>query len=419
MARLRCVSSPFQYDPPARVQESRRPVTRELARGRADQGRVDAGFAGGPFGRVGLDLGGELVEAMTVLLDECPVVTAFRDEYVHPREQQREVGAGPDRQPVLRLARGDGEARVDNDDGDAPLDRAGEFLHLRVVHVLAQVRSDQDQTIGVLDVGRLGRAQAGAEGQHESDIARAAALRVRRTGEIDRTPALQHVLEEALANPVRDGGDRFRAVLRLDLLHPVGDVDEGLVPRHRCPFLLAALPAADQRLLQAIRIVMRADGAGAARAQPAAALRILRVAFELPQLAVANVGDSTAAPETHVAVRGDRRDTLGRSVGGTRDAGKRRELCRSGGSGERRGGDLEEASAGQVFHGRVFPGARPVTPRPIVSAAWSGSSGVSLVAPLDCSATSAQCDSSHKERGALHILCASASFCVAVQRFRP
>ena len=48
-----------------------------------------------------------------------------------------------------------------------------EFLHLRVVHVLAEVRADEHQAIGVLDVGGLGRAEAGAEGEREADVARA------------------------------------------------------------------------------------------------------------------------------------------------------------------------------------------------------------------------------------------------------
>ena len=288
-----------------------------------------------------------------MLLDEPAIVAALGYQHVHPPEQQREIGAGRNRQPVFRLARGHREARIDDNDRDAPLDCVGEFLHLRVVHVLAQVRSDQHETIGVLDVGRLRRAEAGAERQRETDVARTSALRVRGAGEVDRAPALQHVLEEALADPVRDGGDRFRAVLRLDLLHPVGDVDESFVPGHRRPLLLATLAAADQRLLQPIRVVVRADGAGSARAEPAAALRVLRVAFELPQLAVADVRDSAAAPETHFAESGYGRDALGRRVGGVGDAGKRLPLRRCGNAGERRGGDFQKAPAGDVFHGWV------------------------------------------------------------------
>jgi len=60
------------------------------------------------------------------------------------------------------------------------LHRLRELLHLRVVHVLAQVRADQHQAIGIPDVGRFGRADAGTEGEQEADVARAAALRIRR-----------------------------------------------------------------------------------------------------------------------------------------------------------------------------------------------------------------------------------------------
>ena len=247
-----------------------------------------------------------------MLLDEGLVVAAFADEQVHPCQQQRQVGAGLDRQPVLGLARRDREARVDHDHRHAPLDRLGELLHLRVVHVLAQVRADQHQAAGVADVGRLGRADAAAEGQLEADVARAAALRIRRPGVVDDAVALQHVLDEALPEAVVEQRDRLRAVLGLDLAHALGDVAEGLVPARRPSTPPCRARRRGQRLADAVRVVVRTDGAGAARAQPAVALRILRVALELPQLAVAHVGDAAAAPEAHLAEGGDGRHRAGR-----------------------------------------------------------------------------------------------------------
>ncbi len=153
-APLRVVAVPVHA--PAGVHDRRWPMAREFARGNADQVRVDAGFRRRPFGGVRLDLGGELVEAVAVFRDERLVVAALDHQHVHPREQQREIGARLDRQPVLGLAGRYREARIDDDDRNAPFDRLGEFLHLRVVHVLAEVRPDQDQAVGVLDVGGLG-----------------------------------------------------------------------------------------------------------------------------------------------------------------------------------------------------------------------------------------------------------------------
>ena len=301
------------------MHEARRPGVRQLARRDADRLGVEPRFLRRPLRRAVLDFGGELVEAVAVLLDERTVVAVFGDEHVAPGEHQREIGAGPDRQPVLRLARRDREARIDDDDGDASLDRLRELLHLRVVHVLAQVLADQGEAVRVRDVDGLGRAEAGAECQREADIAWPAALRERRAGEIDRPPGLERVLDEELANAVVEHRDGLGAVLRLDLVHPLGDVGERLVPGDRGPFLLAARAAADQRLLQAVGVVVRADGTGAARAQPAAALRIARIALELPELPVADMGEPGAAPEAHFTERGGDRDGAGGRVGGASD----------------------------------------------------------------------------------------------------
>ena len=287
-------------------------------------------------------------------LDEGLVVAALADEQVHPRQQQRQIGAGLDRQPVLGLAGGDGEARVDHDHRHAPLDRLGKLLHLRVVHVLAQVRADQHQAVGALDVGRLGRADAAAEGQLEADVARAAALRIRRPGVVDDAVALQHVLDETLPEAVVEQRDRLRTVLGLDLGHTLGDVAEGHVPADGLPLLLAALADAQQRLADAVRVVVRTDGAGAARAQPAVALRVLRIALELPQLAVAHVGDATAAPEAHLAESGNGRHRAGRRRRGLGQALHRRPLRAHRGGAEGGGGNRQEATAGEVWHEVAF-----------------------------------------------------------------
>ena len=63
----------------------------------------------------------------------------------------------------------------------------------------------------------------------------------------------------------------------------LGDVGERLVPRHLRPHVLAALLAADERRLQPVGVEVRADAAGAARAQAAAAQRVVGVALDLPE----------------------------------------------------------------------------------------------------------------------------------------
>ncbi len=341
-AALRVVAVPV--DAASRVDQRGRPAQRQLPRGLADQRRVEAGLGGGPLGRGRLDLLDELVEAESVLRDEGPVVPAFGDEDVHPRQQQGEVGARLDRQPVLRLARRHRVARVDHDDRDPARHRVGELLHLQVVHVLAEVRTDQHQAVGVLDVGRFGRAEALAVGQVEADVARAAALCERGAGHVDAPVALQHVLDEAHADAVVQHGDRFRPVRALDLLHAVGDVRQRLVPGRRLPRVLAAFAGPDQRRAQAVRIVDRARRAAAARAQPSAALRVDGIALELPHLAVAHRGEAGTAPEAHLAEGRNGRDLAGGS-GGVGEVGEGWDLGGGGAGTERCCGDLQESPA--------------------------------------------------------------------------
>jgi len=62
---------------------------------------------------------------------------------------------------------------------------------------------------------------------------------------------------------------------------------------------------AHQRGAQPVRVEVGADAAGAARAEPTAGQRIVRVAGDLPEPAVAHMGQCVALPEADVAERRD------------------------------------------------------------------------------------------------------------------
>ena len=149
----------------------------------------------------------------------------------------------------------------------------------------------------------------------EPDVARAAALGERRRGDVRRAVGLERVLEEVAADAVREERDGLGAVLRLDRLHLLGDVAERLVPRHDGPLVLAAVLAADERGLEAVGVEVRADAAGAARAEAAAAQRVVRVALDLPEPPVPHGGDGAALPEADVA---EGRDLAEPRLGGGR-----------------------------------------------------------------------------------------------------
>ena len=149
---------------PTRVDQRGRTIPRHFAGGGPDGLGVDPGFDERPFRGVLGEGGGEGLEAEAMPGDIVDVVTLFRHDHVHPRQNQRQVGAGFDRQVVVRLARGDREPRINDNEPGAAADGGGEFLHLRVVHVFAEMRADEHQTLGVGDVGALRRTDVLAEG---------------------------------------------------------------------------------------------------------------------------------------------------------------------------------------------------------------------------------------------------------------
>ena len=349
-AALRIVAIPGGVA--SRVYQRRGTVTRHFARRCTDDFGRDPRFRVSPLRRVLRQFGLEVVEAVAVLRDVSRVVQALGHEDVHPGEQQREVRTRLHRQVVLRLARCNREARVRHDDRRAVAVRLRELLHLRVVHVLAEVRADQHQAAGIADVGAFWRTDFLAVRQVEAHVARTAALRKRRSRAVGDAVRPERVLEERAADAVAEQGDRFWPVFRLDRSHALGDVPERLVPGHLDPLFLAACLVPQQRRAQAVGIDAGADAARAAGAEPALAQRIVRVADDLPQAAIANVRDGIALPEADVAVRRNGADAgCACRHRATQRPGRGRSQ-RGGPSAE--AGDLEKSPARNAIHD-LFP----------------------------------------------------------------
>ncbi|VTR71036.1 hypothetical protein DESC_880062 [Desulfosarcina cetonica] len=88
----------------------------EQARQLADVIRRDPGDFLGPFRRVGLHMGHQLVESQGPAIDECLVVKVFIDDDMHHRQCQGAVGAGSDLQVHLGLVGQLDPLGVDHDD---------------------------------------------------------------------------------------------------------------------------------------------------------------------------------------------------------------------------------------------------------------------------------------------------------------
>ena len=81
-----------------------------------------------------------------------------------------------------------------------------------------------------LQVNRLGRAQALAEGERVADFARTAALRERRLGAVRRAEGFHQRAEESRGNAVREERDTLRPVLLLQLRQPLRETDRAPGP---------------------------------------------------------------------------------------------------------------------------------------------------------------------------------------------
>jgi hypothetical protein len=171
------------------------------------------------------------------------------DQQVQHTEREREVGAGDRLEHDVGAVGGRGAARVDHDDLPAVLADAVEVAGRRR-HRLGEVGADEDDDVGVLDVGqREGqppvhpeRAGGGGGGRAHAPAAVVVDLAgaERDPGELPELVGL--LVGEAAA---AEHGHAVGAVLGLDLTDPAGDQVEGLVPGGARP--LPRGPVADQR----------------------------------------------------------------------------------------------------------------------------------------------------------------------------
>ena len=90
-------------------------------------------------------MGLELIETIPVIFDVVPIIEPFTDDDVHPGQKEGDIRTGLDGHPLDGFAGSHGKPGIDGDHLGSVSKGFGELLHLGVVHVLAQVTSDEDQ----------------------------------------------------------------------------------------------------------------------------------------------------------------------------------------------------------------------------------------------------------------------------------
>ena len=268
--------------------------------GRADEARALANVVGVKPAYLSRALGGplshavgKLLESEAPLLDELLVVPFVLDDLVHEGKRERAVGAGAQLQRAVGHLREVGEARVDADELAAAVHRGVDGLGHRAHH--GGVVAPDHNGPSVEQVAHAGVEQAEREGVGQ-DVRHEAHVRGR------HRPALEPERGVQAAVPVvrgaarsLTGDDGLGAVLLLDAQALGGDGVHGLVPCDALPLARAARSDALHRVQDAVLEILVDLALGhARRADGAAGLRVLSVAFDLEDL-VAVYGDDDAA----------------------------------------------------------------------------------------------------------------------------
>ncbi len=191
--------------------------------GSADVLRFDLRDAIGPFGGEGSHMILELSESESVFVDVLLVIQVFIDQDVHPRQQECYIGCRLYGQPVFRFARSGRKAGVNGYDGRPLVDGIGHFLDLGVVHVLTDVRADENETARVPDVCRLRRSNPATEGRGKPGFPGSSALCIGGFGNGVRPHGLEKVFQVFSGGSVLEQGYRFRAMSLTDFCEFFGD----------------------------------------------------------------------------------------------------------------------------------------------------------------------------------------------------
>ncbi len=222
-------------------------IDRGIAAGRvkprrgADRLRRHAGIVRGRFGAVLRPADerfpiGESI-GLATLAHEALVGTAFGDDDMRQRVEDRDIGARPQRQMIIGFdmcrAHEIGAARID-DDQLRPA--AQPLLHARGEHRMrvGRIGADHDDDVGLIDRIEILRARRGAEGLAEAVAGRRMADARAGVGVVvaeHRAGQLLHQIGFLVGAARRcDDADRILAGFGLQPLELAGDAADGVFP---------------------------------------------------------------------------------------------------------------------------------------------------------------------------------------------
>ena len=239
--------------------------------------------------------------AVRVADQEVAVVEPEGDDLVDQREQQRAVGAGADRHPLVGDRRVAGAHRIDRDEPPAVALELRD-RDLQRVRVMVLGGADHHEQLRPVEVGAAELPERPADrvdhpGRHV-DRAEPAVRRVVGRAELAREEPGQRL------HLVAAGEEReLLRVGRADAAEALFEHPERLVPAHLDELAGAAFGAglAHERLREPGGRVLLHDPRAALGADHAVVQRMVGIAFDVADFAVAQVDAYAAAARAHVA----------------------------------------------------------------------------------------------------------------------
>ncbi len=233
--------------------------------------------------------------------EELAVVEAQLDQLVHQREDQRAVGSGADRDPLVGDGRVAGADRVHRDEAPAVALELRD-RHLERIGVVVLRGAQHDEQPGTLEVRAPELPEGPADGvDHPGGHVHRAEAPVR--GVVGGAELAREEPGERLHLVAPREERELLRVRRADACQALGEKREGLFPAYRLEFARAPLGAAlaAQRPGEPGRRVLLHDARGALRADHALVQRVVGVAVDVAHLAVLQVDADAAATGAHVA----------------------------------------------------------------------------------------------------------------------
>ena len=237
------------------------------------------------------------------------IIEPLFDNHIHPGKKKCRIGPRLNRQPIARLRRGNRESGIDHNQRRAVAYGLRKFLHLGVVHILAEMRAEQGDAARVFHVGVFHFGRTGAIRKKETGFHRPPAQGIAGHSYICRAVGGEKLSEPNSPCTMGQEGKGLRTVFTLNRQHFFRCVVQGFVPFDLFKNLPGTLLFPYHGFFQPVRVVHKAGAARPSGAKFAIGERVMWIAGYFDDFVVFDMDQYSAFPEAQSAIAGN--DSVG------------------------------------------------------------------------------------------------------------